>query len=102
MVRVRRIAPDPAQDLDPADLGQLEVQQDQVGHVQHVPAGELALAEEIVQGLGTVADDLDPVDQLGLLERVQSQLDVVGVVLDEQDRPRSNGQASVLLLPRVK
>ena len=85
MEQVRRIAPDPAQDLDPADLGQLQVQQDQVGHVQHVAAGELALAEEIVQGLGAVADDPDPVDQLGTLERVQGQLDVVGVVLDQQD-----------------
>ena len=54
-----RIGPDPAQDLDPADLGQLEVQQDQAGDVLDVPAGELALTEEIVQGLGTVANNLD-------------------------------------------
>ena len=80
---------DPPQDLEPVHLGQLQVQQDHLGDVFDPAAGVRPFAEEELQRLRAVASDLDAVAQVGLLERAQRQLEVVGVVLDEQDLDRA-------------
>lgn len=44
-----------------------------------------ALAEDEFQGLGAIAGHLDVIGQIGLAQGAQSQGQVVGVVLDQQD-----------------
>src|ERR1700730_1053159 len=81
----RRIRLDASEDLEPVDLGQLEVQEDHLRPIVLLAACVGAAAEDVVQGLRPVPHDVDPVRQVVLAEGVEGQLDVVGIVLDEED-----------------
>src|SRR5207244_12989589 len=65
---------DPLEHLASVHLGKIQVEQNQVWH----------MALQVVQRLGAIAGDVYVVPELGAAQRVQRQLDVVGIVLDEQ------------------
>src|SRR5882762_8024388 len=89
----RRIRLDAPEDFEPVDLGQLEIQQDHLRPIVLLAARVGAAAEDVVQGLGAVPHDVDPVREVVLAEGVERQLDVVGIVLDEKDLDDSIGHA---------
>src|SRR6202041_2538346 len=73
------VGPQPAQHLQPVDLGQLQVEQDEAGR-RYVAA----FGEEKSQGLGTVVGYRDFVEDLVSLQGPDRQGLVVGIVLDQQ------------------
>src|SRR6266446_745307 len=74
-----------AQHFESVETGQVEVKQHHVGHDHRFPADVLAGAEKIVQSFLAVADDDQLVQYIALLERSLGELDVVGIVFNEQD-----------------
>src|SRR5712691_8078895 len=74
-----------AQDLKPVHLGQLQVEQDDLGDDPDVAEAVCVVAEEEIQRLGPVPADEDLVREIALPECAQRQLSVVGIVLDQQD-----------------
>ena len=75
---------DDLQHFQPADLGQLEVEQHQDGMA--VRAGfEFSPAIKIIQRLRAVVDDRDLVGQIMLRQRGQRQFHVPRIVFDQQD-----------------
>ena len=43
------------------------------------------VAKDEIQSLGAVPGDLDMIAQMGLLQRMQGQFQILGVVLDQQN-----------------
>jgi hypothetical protein len=80
-----RVASERALQLDTVDVRELDVEEDQ-DRIGRCPTRVLALAEGVVERLGSVADHVEVVNtaprQGALGERF-----VVRVVLDEEDRP---------------
>src|ERR1017187_5236680 len=76
---------DAPEHLEPVHLRELEVEEDDSGERRPGAGGISPFSEEKLEGLGSVADDMNVVRDVGLLQRAQGQLGVVGVVLDEQD-----------------
>ena len=60
------VGADAAQHLEPVELGQLEVEQDDLRQVARVAAGMRAGAEQVVERLDAVADHDDVVGDLVL------------------------------------
>jgi len=68
--------------LAPVHARKVQVEQDEVGPLR---GGVLALAPQEAHGLLAVADDVEVVGELRLLERSSGEHDVGRVVLDEED-----------------
>src|SRR5689334_13049021 len=77
------VGTDAAQDLEPVDLGELEIEEDDFRCYR--ATGMRARAEEEVEGFGAVVGHLDLVLNVVLSEGATRQRLVVGVVFDEQD-----------------
>jgi hypothetical protein len=76
------VVPDAAKHLDAVDLGELQVEQHDLG--EEVGVGE------IVEGLDPVAHDDDVVPHIGPAQRAEGERLVVGVVLRDEDHPAAN------------
>src|SRR3970282_1646156 len=81
----RIVGADRLQHLAAIDLGQVEVQQHDRGQLRGVAVGVPAPGEQVVERGGAIAAPHQLVGDLRLLEREPGQLDVVGVVFDQQD-----------------
>jgi hypothetical protein len=83
------------------DLGHLEVEKDDRG-LPPVSARVAAAAIKKIQGLLAVVCDHDLIDQFRLLQRGEGQLNVVGVVLDQQERTQGGLRVwmGISVLPR--
>ena len=86
MRRVRGLGADPAQDLEPVDARQLQVEQDHSGASRRVAAGVGAAAEQVIQRLLPVAATTSGFLIAFFAKRPLRQRDVAGVVLDQQYR----------------
>src|SRR5262249_10522401 len=86
-----RVGTDVLENLEAVEPGQLEVEQHDLGEVARVAPGVGAGREQEVERLGAVTRHLDVVADLVLAEGAQGQLDVVGVVLDQQDEAIAHG-----------
>ncbi len=84
------------EDLEAVHAGQLEVEEDDHRPHGHVAPGVGTGGEQEIQRLDPVAGDDQRVGDLGVPEGELGELQVVGVVLDEQDR------GNVHAAPRVK
>jgi len=76
---------DQAEDFEPVDLRQLQIEQDQGRKMFRIPVRKAAPHKQVVQGLDPVAGHHDRVQDLVLLQSPQCQLRVVLVILDEQN-----------------
>ena len=95
-----RVGLDAPEHLHAVDQRQLQVQQDHLGTILDLAVGVRAGAEDELQGLRPVAHDMDVIGEVVLLERMECQFHVVGIVLDEQDLDLSSVMDSPP--PRVK
>jgi hypothetical protein len=89
------VGPYSAQHVEPADLGKVQVEQDESGRCQAIAVA----CEETLKGLGAVVSHGDGAHDVVLFERPQSQRLVVGIVLDQKDTPVSH---AVPFASRVK
>ena len=89
------VGADAAEDFEPVDLGQVQVEQDE----RRVALAAVVVPEKHGEGLGAVAGDDDGVEDVVFLERPDGEVPVVSVVLDEHDVPVVHGMSFAL---RVK
>ena len=75
---------DGLQHFQATDLGQFQIQQDDLGRAIRAALGVRPAGKEKVQRLFAVPDDVNLVRQLMFPQRNQRQLHVVRVVLDQQ------------------
>jgi len=71
------------QDLQAVDLGQLEIEQDQLRLDQGIAPGMVAGAKQIIQRLGAIARDDDLVQNIALAQRAQRKRLVVRIVFHQ-------------------
>src|SRR5579883_308334 len=76
----------PPQHLESADLGQLEIEENDLRHLRYVAAGIRAFAKEVVQRLFAVPDDDDFVSDVVLLQRAKREDFIIGIVFHQQNR----------------
>ncbi len=82
MVRVRS---SDLKHFEPVDLGELQVEQHDLGDDPDVAQRVAAVAEKEIQRLGAVSGDKYLIREVARLERTQRQLGVGWVVLHQED-----------------
>jgi hypothetical protein len=80
-----RIVPDALKNFVTIQSRQFQVQQDELRPFRNFFVGTRRVAEQEVQGFHAVARDVNRICQVGSLEGMPRELDVVGVVFDQQD-----------------
>src|SRR6202041_1693568 len=88
------VGPHPPQDIETAQLGQFEIEQNHGGHGLGIPVRVRAGCEQVVERLDAVANDLDLVEDLAPFEGAQREFLIVGIVLDEENGVGSMHQTS--------
>jgi len=92
---------DLAQDIEPVDERQLDVEQDDLGVIARVAICVRAAAKDEIERLRTVARDMSPIGDVECFECLKRQLQVIWIVFDEKDLYAAAGN-HVLAPPRVK
>ena len=77
-----RIVLDLTQHLQPVHFRELQIQQDHPRAFLQAPAVVGARAEDELQRLGAVSDDMDPVRDVVLPQRTEGQLRVIGIIFN--------------------
>jgi hypothetical protein len=80
-----RIVLDAVQNLQAVDLGELEVEEYELGRILDVASLMNSLAEEKVEGFRAVAGHLDTIGDIGLAQGAKGEFQVLGRILHNQN-----------------
>jgi hypothetical protein len=79
------VGPDSSKDVESVDLGKLEGEQHKAWWLRAHLLAKGPPTEHEVEGLLTIPNHLDPVSSIQLPKRLQGELDLESVILDQKD-----------------
>lgn len=79
-----RVTLQPFEDLDTIDPGELQIEEDDRGFVVDISSPVGACAKNVIESLFAIPCDMDSVRKVAPLEDMEDELDIIGVVFDDE------------------